>query len=458
MVKRLSNFFIITLLLATISSHVQAANLQSDVFFIPEQSFLRVNTRIQVTPTNNQFVLRLFPKAEVTAVSVTNLADYSIDRTNDATFVTVQIDHTNIDVQSYTLEISYEGFLNTDGHFFDRESLWFPELENIASDYEIRITTPREITPTVNGQLIKSSISTFASHTWLLTADAYPTVRFTYQGDDEGISSPVDESPVELEEHSEPEITQPEIPTIPESEVVVEPEFEPQLPVPSTDPLPIAEDRFLSPEQRLFKTIEDFEYALLVHDRKALEGIISLEFTNREKFIKYLENTPDWFHTPETTIDFIEIDTSLAEIQGTIVASKNINFNFDSEWVFQDEAWYLTEYNMFPASHVMLYPQLNPEHEQVFNWTTEFQAAVSNLDLYWLDYHLAMPLTDKQTAVIILREIGSIWHTVSYAPQASEIVIIVHNQEKDNSLKLYLTINPNQNTWQITDLDVVPLY
>ena len=102
--KLLVILFLVSLWVVGPSGRIQAQN-QADVFFHPEQGFLRVETTLQVQPDGPTVDFELFPEAQVTAIWTPGMQGYALDRRTSMTRVTLTL--REITEVTQTVEIDY---------------------------------------------------------------------------------------------------------------------------------------------------------------------------------------------------------------------------------------------------------------------------------------------------------------------------------------------------------------
>ena len=139
-----------------------------EVFFIPEQGFIRVNARISVPAEQDQIQFKLFPKAHVTALWIPTLLTYEVNNTTAAAVVSAVFQP---DSAAQTLDLSYEGFLpnyeSEPMQALDETLMWYPLFESQPNrDYRIKLSLSRDYLPKLDGKLL--DVREFACNLYLV--------------------------------------------------------------------------------------------------------------------------------------------------------------------------------------------------------------------------------------------------------------------------------------------------
>ncbi len=411
------------ILLLCINAPTGRAQKQLDVFFLPEQGFLRVDSSLLVDINGDSFEFELFPNAQITALWIPNLAKYTIERTRSQT--TVRIVLREPTTSPTVLDLVYEGFLAHSHHstagILDQSSLWFPSFFIPVTSSPMQITVPRGITAILPGILQNHRETDFSIYTWEI--EGYPILRFG--------SELLLEQRDQIDTHIDTHIDQEEII---EEEVI--------------------EETIDVDQAELINTIARWDQALAKRDRVKLASLIHPEFDQQEAFMSYLVDRPSYIETFSTQLTDLEIRDMYSLVTGYLTTNTPTIYQTTSSWQQQGKAWLLRNFNMRPL------PELpNAELLQTLeHWFASFYYAVKNSDSTWLTRHLQVPPTQMQPIMQFLESLGSDyeWEIHSLIPRDLEVITLIYlpNQVR---LKLIYTMIPTETTWVVSDLKVIPL-
>lgn len=460
-----------------------------EVFFIPEQGFIRVNARISVPAEQDQIQFKLFPKAHVTALWIPTLLTYEVNNTTAAAVVSAVFQP---DSAAQTLDLSYEGFLpnyeSEPMQALDETLMWYPLFESQPNrDYRIKLSLSRDYLPKLDGKLLDVRESAFATYTWLVENQGYPVIWFGDQEDtpedeldavDEG--TPADES--EPDETPEPD-EEPEHPDTPDPTDEPDPsdatehtselgdELKQDSPDTSEDkepePLEPAEAEDLedgqgldwmqdlvesTDEELINEAVTEFVRAISLSSRDDLNALIHPDFTDREQFIAYLISRP---HDSTITNQVVEIrpTESGSIVYCDLYENDLLTSKVYSLWQNSATNWFLVEWSQIPAEYEF---DLRIGNSELQRWLDDFRTAVTEFDLVWLDYHITH---NKLQAVKLLQAIRSEieWIASAVSTSDDQAVFMIKTQFSAR-LKLTLNLYPDSETWKISAIAAEPVY
>lgn len=401
----------------------------TEVFFIPEQGFIRVKAQIPIPAGLEQVNFTLFPQAHITALWIPSLTGYEISRTGGKSVITVLFQPDNA-VQ--VLELSYEGFMpDYQLEALDQNSMWYPKSEQLlARDYQIKITLSGDYVPKLNGELIEMWESTFSTYNWFIEGKDYPIIWFT---DTEG----------DLEEQPNTEIM------VEDPERVHE-EIHEVMPEEIAEAAPIDQDTI---PNDLATTFAQFDEAVSERNREALEVFIHEDFPSRNQFINYLIMRPDTITKVSTqVVDFKPVEAEIA-IYAQLYVEQVLTSQVHSLWLNREDKWYLASWSQIPAEYQF---ESQLEDTEFLFWIEQLRSAVKELDLIWLDHHITYP---KLPVVRFLQSIHTKIEldTAAVCAEQSELVILgrMHNGER---LKLVFTYYHDGQTWKVSSFSAQPIY
>lgn len=423
---RLRGCILVLLLFVSVSgSWVHAAGqVDVEVFFVPEQGYIRVNSSFPMPGDLTVAEFTLFPNAQITALWIPGLAAYEVDRVGTGTVVLIRMAPTQ---PGEILEISYEGFLpNYDllpDKTLNRRLQWFPEFSGAdTGTYRVKLTLPQAYVPKMQGELVEERQSTFATYTWILANQDYPVIWFD--------GSEVPDSPTA---EPEPETPEPEPPAVPQDEE--EDPAEPQKEIP-----PGLTDAF---------AIFTEAYASL--DRGNLESLLDPDFPDRKEFFVYLANRPEPEHQITSLITDVTLEQASAAIYAEFYDGPALQSKALMYWHKPAEIWLLQSLIQIPAGYDFLEQISDPALQQ---WIGALADAMAALDLAWLNYYLAGA---RSAAISFLEQAHNRleWRAVAVDAEHHSIVFLVQTED-GLSLRLVLGYIPQGSTWRVKSFAAIP--
>lgn len=412
-------FVIITFII--ISSTCSAYTNQVELFFVPEQNFIRVHARIPLSIRDDFMSLRLFPNAQITSLWLPGLQNYSIKQNNTITLVELILAPEASGEQ--ILEINYEGFLSGNdirsGSSLTPELLWFPQVITATDSYHIKITVPTEYEPIIDGELINYQKSTFAIYTWAINQTDYPVVFFDNEHLNEDIQS--DLKTYENEEDKEDQTVE-------------------------------------TLDLELIAQMYYFDQAITNRDSSALSGLIHQDFPQRRRFIEYALSKPGNDSIESEIISWNKSDEFI-HTYNHVKVDESMKYKTHSVWVNEHD-WSLYSFVMVPFAYDLIYPQgcTAITDSTLIVWIDEFLNAIQTHDLPWLDYHLTMSLSEKRELIALLQTINNSWDAFAIMPENHQLVAIGKTGYNDARIKFIFQLVPKANTWQVKHINAEPVY
>ncbi len=413
----------------------------AEVFFYPEQSFLRVNASFMVSLETSALELTLFPGAQVTSIWIPGMQSYAVDRRPSATRITVMLRSQPQTPQP--LEISYEGTLSADDLASGRlgeESLWFPQIP----DHYTLSTVVLEFAPDSTGQLVGDWEAVLADpgirRFRRQVTEEYPILEFTAtlrEPDDpkeplHGLPDPGPSTPDDVVEDDEPvEHAEPLTPAEPD---------EPAEPVTVVVPLSDRTSSLLEHWQQDADLQEWQHYFVerLQQPTDLRRIAAALDRMQRLPNEWYLQRIDD-----VTAASFLQAAGSDGDVEWRLT------------WRFLDAAWYVTEVVLTPmerASSNVLYDSFELWLDRLIQtpWTQE--------SLWW-DRSFADENV-RQSLAVFIGSIGTI--------QEWQIQAITHGEHGhvsaeafvaalDHRFLLRLHFQPVNQYWQLRSFVILPL-
>ena len=459
----------------------------AEVFFVPEQGFIRVHALFSLPENLELIEFALFPNAQVTTLWIPGLTTYEVDRTHSRTVVTVSMEPGQ---PNGTLELSYEGFLpNYDllpDKTLNRSLKWFPEFtQKLGQEYRIRITLPQEHVPKMNGELVEERQSTFSTYTWLLVNQSYPVIWFgdhapadiaaEWELDQSGLEptdpdQDLDQDQVQDEDQDQGEdsdqvgvpITPPMVdlePIEPDTPVELPTESEIELPpeLPS-DPTSSQTDTTAKTGEtdpalaELTDALREFSQALADRDRDLLDLLLDKDFPDRRQFIDYLVNWPETDNHIASQLVEVELNLPTASVYAEIYVGQILNSKAKITWHKQGEAWLIQSFVQIPAGYQFIERIEDPVLHQCIG---ELTNALTDLDLAWLDYHLQAGA--KVPTISFLQQLqGEIeWTAVAADVDHHQVVFLVQTST-GLSLRMQFGYYRHHLGWRIKDFIAIP--
>lgn len=418
---RTKNFLAIILIIIMPSICLAAAN-ETNIYFIPESGFLRVNTIIPIKFEQVKLKFSLFPNAHITDIYLPNSSEYefSIERTALNTIIEINIDE--YDLGDQILELMYEGFLKnytlTPKKALTKEILWYPIFSASNQTFypdSIKISVPENYNPSlIDGKLVDSELSTFWTFIWEYHSEAYPEIYFNnnYQGESNN-KSPFD-------------------------------------------------NISFTKTKLLMDRITQFDQALTLKEQTRLSEYIHPDFPSRNKFMRFLNERPETDKDITTIIDDVKTSDTTTEIYSYLAENDLPKYQIKSQWTLWENNWVLSSLTMLPYGYELLNLQEaknNESEASLAAWVKELKDAVNNKNIPWLDYHLVMPIKDKLPLLEFLYTVREhiCWDTAAVSNGTDKITLTIQEDTLNAKLQLTLFLFPDQHSWKIYTAAVCPL-
>ena len=408
-----SSLFILLGMILCLASVAQA---EMNIFYLPDNGYLRVEGELLMEPTFGPLSLLIFPNAQITEFWVEGLQTYQVERGAQGTLITFSLGEV---VNPSRLDLAYEGFLPQRGDqiTLDRDTLWFPEFSfpvkpptfTLESPLDWEVEVPKEL----QRELKKNSVLI----SWQTPSQSYPQFSMERRGFELG-KGEADQTTL-----------------VPE----------PELPVRE---LPPVQEEFLSKIQ-----IQVARLVNLINARnlEGLENIISVPL-QEQGLPHYLVNVPKTFG--QLTSEFHTQPTYAEEpFQVIIGTQKGSQFLATMSWQEINGIMVLQTFSLIPAG--LGVPEVVEQSLTEFVQTLQQATEAGNKD------RLELAINPKGRVEQISEFFSTlnteqVWEIKYIALEPLSITVLVpHSSE--TKLLLNMGLSPGEENWLIDTLDVVPL-